>query len=122
MILVARGRRDDAIRILEDPATRLKAGGLESPTALLWARQFLALHDGDEDEALRLALRILEEERGQGWPNPVAAQVWLVGSLFGPEHVGGARELDRAREVLERVHWVQALNEPDMLRRLARPS
>jgi class 3 adenylate cyclase/tetratricopeptide (TPR) repeat protein len=114
MVLLARGKRDEAIRLLEEPEAHLKAGGLESRTSLLWAELYVALYEGDWETARERGLQILEIEREQGWPNPVATQVWWVGKVFGPDAVGGEEVLEEARRTLEKAHWVQSIMDPEL--------
>jgi hypothetical protein len=40
---------------------------------------------------------------------------WWVGRLFGPGAVGGDQALEQARATLDRVHWLQALREPELV-------
>jgi len=48
-------------------------------------------------------------------PNPRAAAIWWVGSLFGPEAAGSQKAVAEARELLERNGWRQALLEPELI-------
>jgi tetratricopeptide (TPR) repeat protein len=114
MVLLARGKRDEAYRLLEQPETHLKAGGLESRTSLLWTELYVSLYEGDWETARERGLQILDIEREQGWRNPVAAQVWWVGRVFGAEAVGGEEALAEARRTLEGGRWVQSIMDPDL--------
>src|SRR5439155_24361905 len=78
------------------------------------ARVLIELATGEREAARAGALRLLEEERAEGHRNPVAARVWWVGSLFGPDAVGGPTEMEEARQALEAAHWVQFLREPEL--------
>ena len=73
----------------------------------------MALADGDRRHALEHWEAVLEIERSRRSPNVVAAEVWLMGRVFGPETAGGEEEMERARRTLEDAHWQQALQEPD---------
>jgi hypothetical protein len=75
----------------------------------------MALHDGDRDRALEGALDMLRLGKEEGWPNPVAADIWWVGTIFGPEVVGGDEVLEQARQRLEAARWYQALREPELV-------
>jgi len=119
-VLLARGDREGALRILEEPEAHVKSGALETRISLLWAELVLALYDGDMERGKDRALAILEVEREPGWPNPTAAAVWLAGSLFGPETVGGEEALEDARKTLEAAHWIASINEPENLLSLTR--
>jgi class 3 adenylate cyclase/tetratricopeptide (TPR) repeat protein len=114
-ILVAKGEAAGARHVLDDPAARLAAAEPGSVASMLAAETVLSLAEGDRETALETAVRALEQERAQGWPNQVAAQVWWIGRLFGPEPAGGEDEVERARLLLEGNHWVQALKEPDLV-------
>jgi hypothetical protein len=46
--------------------------------------------------------------------------VWWMGRLFGPEAVGGERELEEARRTLDAAHWEQALRDPDLFQKSLR--
>jgi tetratricopeptide (TPR) repeat protein len=114
-ILVAKGEAAGARQVLNDPAARLAAAEPGSVASMLAAETVLALAEGDRETALDKAVRALEQERVQAWPNQVAAQVWWIGRLFGPEPAGGEDEVERARLLLEGNHWVQALKEPELV-------
>jgi class 3 adenylate cyclase/tetratricopeptide (TPR) repeat protein len=114
MVLLARGKRDEAVRLLEEPEAHLKAGGLESRTSVLWAELYVALYNGDWDTARDRGLQILDVERQQGWRNQVAAQVWWVGTVFGADTVGGDEALQEARRTLEEAHWIQLIKDPEL--------
>ena len=53
--------------------------------------------------------------RVTGWRNTVAARIWWVGRIFGPDAVGGEAVLEDARKTLEAAHWGQSLLEPELL-------
>ncbi len=74
----------------------------------------IELASGEREDARAGALRLLEEERAVGHRNAVAARVWWVGSLFGPDAAGGPGEVERARKNLEAAHWIQFLREPEL--------
>jgi hypothetical protein len=114
-ILVAKGEAAGARQVLDDPASRLAAAEPGSVASMLAAETVLSLAEGDRETALAKAILALEQERLQGWPNQVAAQVWWIGRLFGPDPAGGVDEVERARRLLEEVHWVQALKEPELV-------
>jgi class 3 adenylate cyclase/tetratricopeptide (TPR) repeat protein len=120
-ILATRGDPSAARQVLHDPTARLADGEPGSSTALLNAECLVALVEGDERTALAKARAAIEAETGPPEvPNPLAAQVWWAGRLFGAEEAGGQRVMDEARAVLERHHWAQALREPDLASDLRR--
>jgi hypothetical protein len=113
-ISAMRGDTAGARQVLADPSTSLADGEPGSVTALLMAGAVLALAEGDRETALHKSLAALDAESGhRGVPNARAGLVWWLGSVFGPETVGGAEALQAARRVLDTHHWHQALAEPD---------
>jgi tetratricopeptide (TPR) repeat protein len=120
-VLLARGDRSSAQRILEDPTSWLDATDVGARSSHLLAESLVALADGDRDRALKAALEVLEVNRQEGWPNTIAERVWWIGSVFGGDVVGGEQALGDARATLEAAHWVQALREPEFATRIAAP-
>jgi tetratricopeptide (TPR) repeat protein len=114
-VFLAQGMRESAQRILEDPAAWVEVGDTESHWSRAFAEMVMALHDGDRDRALEGALDMLRLGKEEGWPNPVAADIWWVGTIFGPEVVGGDEVLEQARQRLEAARWYQALREPELV-------
>jgi class 3 adenylate cyclase/predicted ATPase len=105
-----------ARHVVEETATYVRAG--DAAGTLDWmleAETAIMLAEGDRDGALEHACRALEGVRERGRPKEVAAQVWLIACLFGPEAVGGPDEAERARAMLESTHWEQALLEPGLV-------
>jgi class 3 adenylate cyclase/tetratricopeptide (TPR) repeat protein len=115
-LLVAKGEAGAARQLLDEPQARLAAAEPSSLASLLSAEALVALEEGDPDGARVKAREAVEVQRAQALPNPLAAQVWWTGRVFGAEAVGGARELEEARAVLEAASWAQALHEPDLVR------
>jgi ATP/maltotriose-dependent transcriptional regulator MalT len=96
------------------------AAGSEVPTSLAWlaaAEVVLLLAEGERDPARERAMGLLRlyEERGRA--KDLAQRRWWNGRVFGPEAAGGVEEMDRARQLLEDLHWEQALREPDLVKR-----
>jgi class 3 adenylate cyclase/tetratricopeptide (TPR) repeat protein len=118
---LAKGERKAAQRLLDDPAAWPEAGDSGSKGARLLAEALTALADGDRVTGLERSLQILEMQKADGWPNPLAAWTWWTGNVFGPDTVGGAEVLDAARRRLEAARWLAALNDPELLA-LSRPS
>lgn len=114
-IFLAQGKRESAQRILEDTSVWVEVGDTEKQWSRTYAEMTMALHDGDRDRALRRALEVLRLDRAEGYSNPLAADVWWIGKVFGPEVVGGEKALESARERLEAAHWYQALREPQLV-------
>lgn len=113
--LIAKGETGSARQLLEEQAARGDAREPGSSSATPLAESLLALAEGEREAARAKAAAALELEREQGWPNRIAALVWWVGRLFGADAAGGEAEVDRAHELLESHHWIQALKEPDLV-------
>lgn len=111
--LAARGDPSGARQVLREPAASVPPKEPGSLTSILNAEAVVALAEGDTEGALATSLRSLDVDRRQGWDNVIAAQVWWVGCVFGPDIVGGEAALAEARRTLESHHWKQALHEPD---------
>jgi tetratricopeptide (TPR) repeat protein len=73
------------------------------------------LAEGDRETARERAVALLEYHREGGRQNETATTTWWVGRLFGPDAVGGEEAMERARQTLEDVGWVQFIQEPDLL-------
>jgi class 3 adenylate cyclase/tetratricopeptide (TPR) repeat protein len=103
-----------AREVLTEAAAAATPEGPASPEWLTAAEVVLLLAEGENEAALELATELLRVTREQGREKDAAEQVWWNGRVFGPEAVGGAEELERARKLLEELHWEQALREPDL--------
>lgn len=115
--LVDAGDLGGARQVLAETAS---AAGPDAPgirDLLPEAEVSILLAEGDREAALERALRVLEAVRDGGTAKEVAARVWWIGRLFGPEAAGGPEEMDRARRLLEENHFEQGLREPDLPRR-----
>lgn len=105
-----------ARHVVDETATHVRSGdNAETLEWLLEAETAILLAEGNRDGALEHASRALDGVRARRRSKEIAAQVWLMAELFGPEAVGGADVADQARETLERTHWEQALIEPDLV-------
>jgi tetratricopeptide (TPR) repeat protein len=82
---------------------------------LLDAEMEVLLVEGDRETALDKAQELLAIERERGLSKDIAALLWWIGSVFGADVAGGAEEVDRARELLERTHLEVALRRPELL-------
>ena len=101
---------------LDDPLSRLAEGEPGSSTSLLLAESVLAFVGGDREAALASSKAAIQAEAGPPLlANPHAAAVWWTGTLFGPDEAAGRDELNRARDILQRNGWRQALAEPDLV-------
>ena len=112
-LMLDRGDREEARRLVVESAANLPANEPGSRSIPLRLEALLALEDGDGQRALERSLQVLELERTRPNSNVVAAQVWFVGRVFGPEAVGGPGPVEEARQRLEAVHWLQSLEYPD---------
>lgn len=115
LTLLARGDPQAARRVLEDSLSQATVDEPGFRSSLIEGQTLLALAEGDLSSARQLALRALEVERDGGMRNNIAAQLWWVGSIFGPDAVGGEAEMDTARGTLEEAHWIQSLREPELI-------
>jgi tetratricopeptide (TPR) repeat protein len=116
IIMAFDGRVDEARKVLEETTL---PGALDAPgdrTAILWARMFVALADGDEGGARSHAAELLSIDRERGREMELAIDTWWVAALFGPDAVGGDGEVEWARERLEEAGYVRAFREPETVR------
>jgi tetratricopeptide (TPR) repeat protein len=101
-----------ARRVLDESgATAGSAALTEWPVA----HAELLLVEGDREGALEQAAEILRAQLEGGHGKDVAAQIWWIAELFGPEAAGGAGEVRRAREVIESTHYLQAVREAELV-------
>ena len=114
--LVDGGDTASARRVLAEAGQVANTGGPAPEEWLDYAGVELLLAEGDREEALEKALEILAFERTGGTEKDVAARVWWIAEVFGPEAAGNAEEVERARDLLERTHSAQALHEPRLVR------
>jgi len=115
--LVDAGDPKAARRVVEEVADIASSEGPAWRDRLLGAESAILLAEGDREAARERAVELLARARERGVPKEVAARVWWVGRLFGPDAVGGEQELARARTMLEALHWEQALREPELVQR-----
>ena len=113
--LVRTGELQAAREVLEETSSIVGSGGPVSVDWLLEAEVEILLAEGDRDGALEKALELLRLERVQGSAKDVAARIWWMGRVFGPDAVGGTEEMERARSLLESTHWEAALMAPDLV-------
>src|SRR5918999_5407323 len=99
-LLSIQGRIDEARAVVEDNSMPTTLDGPADRTALLWARAFIALAEGDREAARSQAEEILRLEWEEGRPVGVAITTWWVASLLGADAAGGEAEADRARQRL----------------------
>jgi class 3 adenylate cyclase/tetratricopeptide (TPR) repeat protein len=112
------GEIASARQVVEETATYVRSGdAAETLGWLLEAETAILLAEGDREGALEHARKALEGVKERGRTKEVAAQVWMISSVFGFEAAGGAEEAERARATLEATHWEQALMEPELLAR-----
>jgi tetratricopeptide (TPR) repeat protein len=114
--LAAQGDVSGARGVLTDPLARTAEGDPGGAGALLMAEAVASLAEGDVDGARRKSEAALKAEAEPPvLPNPQAAAMWWVGSLFGADAAGGAAAMAEARERLVRNNWRQALREPEIV-------
>jgi class 3 adenylate cyclase/tetratricopeptide (TPR) repeat protein len=114
--LIDDGDPAGARRVLAEAAEVANTGGPAPEAWLDYAGVEILLAEGERDDALEKARGILAFEREDGTDKDVAARVWWIAEIFGVEAAGGADEVERARELLERTHSEQALREPSLVR------
>jgi class 3 adenylate cyclase/tetratricopeptide (TPR) repeat protein len=100
-----------ARRVLLETGPMATTEGPAPASWLLDAEAEILLAEGDRDGALEKALQLLADERMDGLQKDVAAQVVWIAEVFGEGAAGGAVEVARARELLERLHSLQAFRE-----------
>jgi class 3 adenylate cyclase/tetratricopeptide (TPR) repeat protein len=113
--LVRTGELQAAREVLEETSAIVGSGGLGSVDWLLEGEVEILLAEGDRDGALEKALELLRLERAQEPAKNVAARIWWIGRVFGPDAVGGEEEMERARGLLGKTHWEAALIAPDLV-------
>jgi class 3 adenylate cyclase/tetratricopeptide (TPR) repeat protein len=107
-----------ARQAVEETSTYVRSGdNADTLDWMLEAETAILLAEGDREAALDHACRALDGVRERGRSKEIAAQVWLIAELFGPDAVGGSEVADEARATLERTHWTQALIEPGLIAR-----
>jgi tetratricopeptide (TPR) repeat protein len=116
ILLTVRGRIDEARAVIEDGTLPETLDGPADRTAILWARAYIALAEGDGETARSHGAEILRQDREQARPVAVAVTTWWVASLFGADVAGGEAEVDRARRTLEEAGWVRAFREVEQMR------
>ena len=85
----------------------------------------ILLAEGEREAALEKALSVLRYERDEGTTKDVAGRVWWISEVFGVDAAGGPQEVERAKELLERLHLLQPFREPELVTRrsaVAEPS
>ena len=114
-LLLSRGQVEWAHRAFHDLSEELSA---EEPGVTSYVQRLsalLALAEGDRETALKYTLEMLEIERSRPYRNSVAAAVWWVAVLFGPETVGGSQTAEDARQTLEKADWIEAIRDPELV-------
>jgi tetratricopeptide (TPR) repeat protein len=113
--LAESGEVDRARQVLVETAPVVAVDGRPPPQDwLLGAEAEILLADGDREGALATSLELLELARASGWAKDVAAQTWWIAQVFGEDAAGGAEEVEPARKLLEGLHAVQSLREPEL--------
>ena len=115
IVLMGKGDIAGARRILEDPTVRVGAD-TSADISMASAEALLALREGRHDQAGELAAQVLKTVRSEGWRNPMAARVWWVGRVFGPDLVGGPEAMEEARKTLEAAGWLHTFAAADQVR------
>jgi len=115
MALVRAGELQAAREVLEETSAVVDSRGPGSVDWLLEGEVEILLAEGDREGALEKALEVLRLEREHESAKDVAARIWWIGRVFGPDAVGGEGEMERARRLLEETHWQSAIMAPDLV-------
>lgn len=83
--------------------------------SFLDAEMEVLLAEGDPEGALAKARELLALQQEHGYAKDVAAQVWWISRVFGEDAAGGTEEVERARKLLEDLHFGQALLAPELV-------
>ncbi len=113
------GDPGSARRILSDT---LHLANAEADNWLDEIEAEVLLVEGERDAALEKSLELLRRDRDQASDKDVAARVWWISEVFDAEAAGGTQEIERARELLERLHAYQSLRAPELALRSAVPA
>jgi class 3 adenylate cyclase/tetratricopeptide (TPR) repeat protein len=116
IILTFDGRVDEARKVLEESTLPSPLDAPGDRTAILWARMFVALAEGDEGAAQGYADELLSIDRERGREMELAIDTWWVAALFGADAVGGEGEVEWSRQRLEEAGYVRAFREPETVR------
>ena len=122
--LVNAGDTGAARRVLDETDSVASVHTAADEEWLDYADVEIMLAEGEREAALEKALSLLRYERDEGRTKDVAGRVWWISEVFGPDAAGGAEEVQRAKELLERTKMLQAFREPELVTRrsVAEPS
>jgi class 3 adenylate cyclase/tetratricopeptide (TPR) repeat protein len=115
--LVNAGDAGAARRVLDETASVAGPHTAATEEWLDYADVEILLAEGEREAALERALAIVGYERGEGTEKDVAGRVWWISEVFGADAAGGPDEVERAGELLERLHMLQAFREPELVTR-----
>ena len=73
------------------------------------------LAEGEREARWRRRSRSCATSADEGRTKDVAGRVWWISEVFGPDAAGGAEEVQRAKELLERTKMLQAFREPELV-------
>ncbi len=113
--LLARRQPREAERLLREVSAMATREEWGSRISYLEAESMVAFASGDLDTARQKAVESLDAARATEAVNELASRIAWTGALFGPDSVGGQKELDQARKRLREAHWDQYLVEPDLI-------
>ena len=115
--LVNAGDTGAARRVLDETDSVASVHTAADEEWLDYADVEIMLAEGEREAALEKALSLLRYERDEGRTKDVAGRVWWISEVFGPDAAGGAEEVQRAKELLERTKMLQAFREPELVTR-----
>jgi tetratricopeptide (TPR) repeat protein len=113
--LVNAGDPGAARRVLDEVDSVANVHTAADEDWLDYADVEILLGEGERDAALERALSILRYERDEGSEKDVAGRVWWISQVFGVEAAGAEREVERARELLERTGMRQPFREAELV-------
>jgi len=115
--LVNAGDTGAARRVLDETDSVASVHTAADEEWLDYADVEIMLAEGERETALEKALSLLRYERDEGRTKDVAGRVWWISEVFGPDAAGGAEEVQRAKDLLERTKMLQAFREPELVTR-----
>ncbi len=113
--LVNAGDPGAARRVLDETASVASAHTAATEDWLDYADVEILLAEGEREAALERARSLLRYERDEGTAKDVAGRVWWIAEVFDADAAGGPQEVQRARELLERLHFHQPFREAELV-------
>ena len=115
--LVNAGDTGAARRVLDETDSVASVHTAADEDWLDYADVEILLAEGEREAALEGASRSCATSATRVRTKDVATRVWWISEVFGVDAAGGAEEVERARELLERTQMLQAFREPELVTR-----